>query len=258
MPSFPNLRKETEMQGEESLKTLECLRGRLVAERAASRAAKDNADLMDAKLKDLEKQLKNELKFRKKAERKLSKLKKKLESLNIPFSVVSEGSEQASSSDHSGESCISSVDSNTALNQQEECLTKSDISNSGSTTGEITADCEINLVYETKDGSNCGDTCVDPSTFEEQLSDTNQDGLKTLALEEKNNDDVDEEEEDDIGDVDNSMALVLVDSFQETKNSSGRRVVEISDETVRDVLNNLKQIKDNLQCSLYRRSMIRV
>ncbi|KAM0991123.1 hypothetical protein ACFX13_009670 [Malus domestica] len=70
------------MEGDGGLRTLECLRGRLLAERQASRVAKEDAELIGKKLIELQKQLKEEIKLKEKAEKKLNCLKKKLESLN--------------------------------------------------------------------------------------------------------------------------------------------------------------------------------
>ena len=98
------------MEGEEGLNTVECLRGRLIAERQASKVANGEADSMGNKvhcgafcliklshmclivkietlffwvlgvvqLVELEKKLRDEIELREKAERKLKKLKKKL------------------------------------------------------------------------------------------------------------------------------------------------------------------------------------
>ncbi|RZC93235.1 hypothetical protein C5167_029309 [Papaver somniferum] len=52
--------REKEMEGENNLRTLECLRGRLLAEIVASKAAKDDAEFMENKLMELEKQLSTE------------------------------------------------------------------------------------------------------------------------------------------------------------------------------------------------------
>ncbi|KAM0023017.1 hypothetical protein Hdeb2414_s0023g00634961 [Helianthus debilis subsp. tardiflorus] len=71
------------MEGAEGLRTVECLRGRLLAERAASKAANDESEQITKKLIELEKQLKMEIRSRNKAEKRLRFLMKKLDSLNI-------------------------------------------------------------------------------------------------------------------------------------------------------------------------------
>ncbi|KAF0903954.1 hypothetical protein E2562_030086 [Oryza meyeriana var. granulata] len=65
------------------MRTVECLRGRLLAERVASKAAKEEADSLAKRLDELEKKLSDEVKIRNKAERRLRRAIKKLESLKI-------------------------------------------------------------------------------------------------------------------------------------------------------------------------------
>ncbi|MCL7045648.1 hypothetical protein MKW94_005835 [Papaver nudicaule] len=74
--------REKEMEGENNLRTLECLRGRLLAERVASKSAKDDADFMENKLMELEKQLSIETELRNRAQKKLKLLLKKMKSMN--------------------------------------------------------------------------------------------------------------------------------------------------------------------------------
>ncbi|XP_027923324.1 uncharacterized protein LOC114181161 [Vigna unguiculata] len=76
---------------------LECLRGRLLAERHASKVAKEQAESLCNKFNELEKKLKEEIKLRDKAERKLKLLKKKLECFNVSTSSWQKC--------HSGEKC---------------------------------------------------------------------------------------------------------------------------------------------------------
>ncbi|CAK9320030.1 unnamed protein product [Citrullus colocynthis] len=76
------------MEVGKGLKTLECLRGRLLAERQASRSAKEEAELMGEKLLRLENQIRKETELRNKAEKRLKLLIKKLESLNIASTSV--------------------------------------------------------------------------------------------------------------------------------------------------------------------------
>ncbi|XP_062215988.1 uncharacterized protein LOC133916365 [Phragmites australis] len=79
-------------EGGGGTRTLECLRGRLLAERVASKAAKEEADQLTRRLDELEKQLADEVKVRNKAERRLRKAIKKLESLKILDVELSDGS----------------------------------------------------------------------------------------------------------------------------------------------------------------------
>ncbi|XP_039055758.1 uncharacterized protein LOC120198511 [Hibiscus syriacus] len=68
------------METDEGLRPVEFLRGRLLAERQASKTAKQDAQLIGNKLMELEKELKEETKLRNKAEKRLKLLRKKLES----------------------------------------------------------------------------------------------------------------------------------------------------------------------------------
>ncbi|XP_010253441.1 PREDICTED: uncharacterized protein LOC104594710 [Nelumbo nucifera] len=94
--------REKMMKGDNGLKTIECLRGRLLAERVASRVAREEAELMGNKLIELERRIRAEIRSRNRAERKLKLLTKKLESLKLPhvldWSSSSEKSEDSRSS----------------------------------------------------------------------------------------------------------------------------------------------------------------
>uniref|UniRef100_A0A7N0UV56 Uncharacterized protein n=1 Tax=Kalanchoe fedtschenkoi TaxID=63787 RepID=A0A7N0UV56_KALFE len=73
------------MEQIESVRTIECLRGRLLAERAATKSAKQEAALMENKLIELENKLSEETKLKNKAEKKLAFLLNKLQSLKINY-----------------------------------------------------------------------------------------------------------------------------------------------------------------------------
>ncbi|KAF8718678.1 hypothetical protein HU200_024978 [Digitaria exilis] len=79
-------------EGGGGMRTVECLRGRLLAERVASKAAKEEADQLAKRLDELEKKLADEVKVRNKAERRLRKAIKKLEHLKILDVELSDGS----------------------------------------------------------------------------------------------------------------------------------------------------------------------
>ncbi|XP_042410471.1 uncharacterized protein LOC121999913 [Zingiber officinale] len=88
---------------DDKLRTIDCLRGRLLAERVASKAAKEEADKLTMRLRELEGRLAEEIKCRDRAERKLKKAMKKLESTKVldgndqmamPLSSVSSSSSQ--------------------------------------------------------------------------------------------------------------------------------------------------------------------
>ncbi|PQM38002.1 nuclear localization sequence-binding protein isoform X3 [Prunus yedoensis var. nudiflora] len=90
---------DRKMEGDGGLRTLECLRGRLLAERQASRVAKEDAELMGKKLMELKNQLNEEIKLKDRAEKKLKFLKRKLESSKISSTSVE--SQQSRSSKNS-------------------------------------------------------------------------------------------------------------------------------------------------------------
>ncbi|URD80754.1 hypothetical protein MUK42_05187 [Musa troglodytarum] len=86
------------------LRTIHCLRGRLLAERVASKAAKEEAETLARRLEELERKLQEEIKCMNRAEKKLKHAMKKLESLkpldgggqmDIPVSSVSSTSSQS-------------------------------------------------------------------------------------------------------------------------------------------------------------------
>lgn len=77
----------SEMEGEDSLRTVNCLRVRLLAERVASRNARQEADQLENKLLELENLLKEEAKSRNRAEKKLKFLMKRLQSTSIPYAT---------------------------------------------------------------------------------------------------------------------------------------------------------------------------
>ncbi|XP_008792607.2 uncharacterized protein LOC103709157 [Phoenix dactylifera] len=83
--------------GDDGFRTVERLRGRLQAERVASKAAKEQADSMAKRLEELERKLAEEMKCRNRAEKRLENALKKLESLKI---LDSPGSSASSSSSH--------------------------------------------------------------------------------------------------------------------------------------------------------------
>ncbi|XP_065029670.1 uncharacterized protein LOC135652576 isoform X1 [Musa acuminata AAA Group] len=86
------------------LRTIHCLRGRLLAERVASKAAKEEAERLAKRLEELERKLAEEIKCMNRAEKKLKHAMKKLQSLklldgrgqmDIPLSSVSSTSSQS-------------------------------------------------------------------------------------------------------------------------------------------------------------------
>ncbi|KAG6427394.1 hypothetical protein SASPL_111638 [Salvia splendens] len=78
---------ENKVEGEDSWRTVECLRGRLFAERMASKNAREEAHQLGIMLVEMEGLLEQEEKWRNKAEKKLKLLMKKLEIVGKSWSV---------------------------------------------------------------------------------------------------------------------------------------------------------------------------
>ncbi|XP_020194406.1 uncharacterized protein [Aegilops tauschii subsp. strangulata] len=96
--------------GAGGMRTVECLRGRLLAERVASKAAKEEADQLAARLDELEKRLSNEVKIRDRAERRLRRAIRRLESLKILDVGSSIGSLSSNSNACSGQQAAPEMD----------------------------------------------------------------------------------------------------------------------------------------------------
>ncbi|KAL7095722.1 hypothetical protein ACP275_10G041800 [Erythranthe tilingii] len=112
---------ENKSEGEDSVKTVNCLRGRLLAERVASRNATEEADQLGNKLLEVEKMLKQEAKSRNRAERKLKILVNRLQSMNIPY-VTNESEKGQESETGSNQDLIFPTISNNS-GQNEDYLT---------------------------------------------------------------------------------------------------------------------------------------
>ncbi|KAG5404380.1 hypothetical protein IGI04_010499 [Brassica rapa subsp. trilocularis] len=102
--------KKMEEEEKEGMRTVECLRGRLLAERQASRSAKEEAELITKKMEELEEHLKEEIRLREKAEKRLKYLMRKLE--YIKGSRSSESSSEAS--------CLSYVSTSASKEEEKE------------------------------------------------------------------------------------------------------------------------------------------
>lgn len=252
-----------QMEGEEVSRKVECLRGRLLAERAASRNAKEEAELMETKLIELETRLKEETKSRNRAEKRLKFLMKKLDSLEIFY--VSDESEQSSFVDKSEISSASSVASTSTnfpiqnIQETVENPPKSSVVPSG--------DLVQNVLQISASSSQSHDS---PAADEEDAESTAQKSdtedkchanVKSSQIVNSLNCSIKEEilkgggdeEQDDC--VDNSMALVPVDLPKKTQQTIDPAVL---DATVKEVLDDLKHAKEKLQTSMEKRRMIRV
>ncbi|RQP01485.1 hypothetical protein POPTR_016G082700v4 [Populus trichocarpa] len=264
-----NVRESKKMEGEDSLRTLECLRGRLLAERQASKIAKEEAELMGNKLIELEDKLREEIKLRKKAEKKHKFLMKKLESLKIW--PASEGSEKSSSSEISG-FCSASSTSTAGHKDPEESESKpqviitadsQDMKDNGSETTTSNQNiCPVSdSIGETQDSNadnNLKDCSLDKSRHEtvacsqdSKIDDQSSASIKASVVEmEKNAGN----ESDNEAYVNNSLALVPLSLPASTKKSE----LKVVNRSVIEVLDALRHAREQIQSSMERRHMIRV
>ncbi|PIA38784.1 hypothetical protein AQUCO_02700171v1 [Aquilegia coerulea] len=125
--------REKMLEQDQCLWTVECLRGRLLAERVASKAGKQDAEFIQNKLLELEQKLRLEIKAKDKAEKKLKFLMGKLESLKVSHlqnhssSVHSEVS-SCSSTASSGISTVGEQIPNSQIKNLVKCKSDGDMS----------------------------------------------------------------------------------------------------------------------------------
>ncbi|XP_052172072.1 uncharacterized protein LOC127787993 [Diospyros lotus] len=265
------------MEGGEGLRTVECLRGRLLAERAASRAAKEESEQMGTKLTELENQLREETKARDRAEKRLKLFLKKLESMNIPY--VSEDSDQSSLLEKSDLSSVSSTASSSGAKEPEAKVPQTQINDPPKC--ESTASQELEDNASQTASSNQGHCCPveEPLTSPERANsqeanseldssrgcdnlkpDNRHSSTSSSSSVERgdtdggNNDEGNGEEAEDEC-IDNSMALVAVDL---AKASSKPTDPVILDANVKEALEALRHAREMLQCSMERRDATRV
>ncbi|PWA63648.1 hypothetical protein CTI12_AA324330 [Artemisia annua] len=226
---------EKTMEEDEGLRsTVECLRGRLLAERASSKAANDESDQIALKVTELEKQLKKEIKSRNKAEKRLKSLMKKLDSLNISYVSADE-----SCSSFSEKSEISSVSSSTNQNQME-------LKKLGSVDEVISVDSNENVSQNDENNgskSSVTNNDIDNEGHDEDTNHSVDNSMALVLVEEKmvatpRNDDK----------CDDSMALVVFDSIVKEK-----KQVPITNGNVKDVLDALRYARESLQASMQMR-----
>lgn len=263
------------MEGRDSWRTLECLRGRLLAERQASKIAKEEAELMGNKLIELENKIREETKLRKKAEMKHKLLMKKLESLKI--SPALEGSEKSSSSDTSGFSSTSSTStsghkdpeefeskpqsiiqalsqdmkdngSETTTSNQKACIVLDSIEDSTGTQDTQNSNSEHNLKdYSLDKSSHESMACSQDSKADDQSSSS----IEASVVEMETNAGTESDNEDY---VDNSLALVPMSLPASTK----KKELKIVNRSVIEVLDALRHAREQIQSSMESRHMIRV
>ncbi|KAM4078133.1 hypothetical protein ACB094_09G014100 [Castanea mollissima] len=261
---------DKKVEGDDGVRTVECLRGRLLAERQASRVAKENAELLGNKLIELENQLKEETKFRNKAEKKLKLLMKKLESLNI--STISVESEQSSTSEKCKMSCMSSTSTSGSRHPEEdepksqfsspqisknlehnvsETSTPTQSHSSPSTENDFSPEGTSSASASASASSNSNSNHDDPShKLSPSSEDPRTDNHSCSSLKSS----IVDNESDHEDDVDNSLALVPL-SFPMTP-----KTVEVKplNESVCEVLNALRNARKEIQSSMQRRHMVRV
>ncbi|KAI9121922.1 hypothetical protein K1719_006611 [Acacia pycnantha] len=261
----PKLRGQ-KMEGDEGLNTVECLRGRLLAERQASRVANEEAESMGNKLVELEKKLRDEIELREKAEKKLKKLKKKLQSLKL-FPIAEE-SVQLSSPEKSESSCCRSPASSSA-SRDSEAKTSTTYSSLSENTMLNVSEPSVPMAngYDSQ-CSNNSDSDSDFSSHQnsnsqvlknDESSSTSRSSSKDSSFQDFNNDEcrlsrlgskssVTEYEDDDRDyKIDNSLALVPVD-FPIT-NKEARKVKPVH-ESVVEALDALRHAREKLLCSM--------
>ncbi|OIT25858.1 PREDICTED: uncharacterized protein LOC109215807 [Nicotiana attenuata] len=282
---------EKKTEKEDGLRTVECLRGRLLAERVASRKAKEDTELIGNKLTKLENKLREETRSRNKAEKKLNFVMKKLESLNISY--VSDESEHSSLFERSEISSVTSTSvSSTKLSEDKEQnsqFTGSMVSEFVESIGSRKCSSEY---LEDHSPELISQKCEKQEPIEKEISQENSINLEQnvtqMAIFSKENDSHSKGEQDlgksrelqisnsdvnssksslkeqrKIGEdetdqqeenVDNSLALVPID-LPKPKETIDPVVL---DTTVREVLDALRHAKEKLQTQMERRSMIKV
>ncbi|KAJ8532888.1 hypothetical protein K7X08_015777 [Anisodus acutangulus] len=234
---------------EDNLRTVECLRGRLLAERVASRNAKEEAHIMGNKMIELETKLRKETKSRNKAEKKLKFLKKKLESKNISYKISDEISEHLSLL----KSEISSVTPTDKVQNSQDTECQESIGSTKSRYENVENNCSEDIEKDASQMStsskNNENLSAKSSEFVFSKSDANS--LKSSVEEEKKNggNQVDFQEDN----VDNSLALVPMD-LPKTKQTIDPIAL---DATVREVLDALRHAKEKIQTQMQRRQMIK-
>ncbi|KAG0477488.1 hypothetical protein HPP92_013886 [Vanilla planifolia] len=210
----------------EGVRTVECLRGRLLAERLASKAAKEEADHMAKRLAELQRQLEEEMKQRERAERRLKLALKKLESLNVPNFSGHTNLSDSSLSSPSETKCLSREERFDKLKKTEDLLTD-DGGLSGSTHHLVPQDgCQSSSPPRDSSNGSRSEDLFDDSTRQTSGSNYSKDDQK-VAL------------------CDEMLALVPV-SIPEERAPCDREAKN----DVHDVLAALRRVREQLRCSI--------
>ncbi|XP_014512846.1 uncharacterized protein LOC106771388 [Vigna radiata var. radiata] len=260
-------------EGGLNLNTVESLRGRLLAERQASRVAKMEAESMGNKLVELEKLLREETKLRDKAERRLNFLKNKVGSFSIPSkSGQLEHSDSSEKCENScGSSWISSLSKHSEENEKKhdakipafpENVDHSDNVSEASTliqnhNGQSsTRDCDSQNTDNFSINSYTGDSSPQILGENPNLSYGNlkKDESRFSSLSSRSSS-VTENESNDGYLCDNSLALVPVTVTATSQATSNPKPITVS---VLEALDALRHARERLQSSMRTRQMIHV
>lgn len=261
------------VESDEVLNTVECLRGRLLAERQASKVAKEEAESMGNKLIELEKLLREEIKLRDKAERRLKFLKKKVGSFNMPSkSGQLEHSDSSEKCENScGSSTISSLSKHSEAN-----LIKHDAKNStlpenvdhsdnvseASTliqthnSPSSTKDCDSQNTdhFSSNSDPGCSSTQILRGNLIPSSENSKTDESRFCSLSSSSS--VTENESDHADYCDNSLALVPVTvTATSSQATSNPKPINVS---VLEALDALRHARERLQSSMRTRQMIHV
>ncbi|ESW16499.1 hypothetical protein PHAVU_007G161600 [Phaseolus vulgaris] len=256
-----------------NLNTVECLRGRLLAERQASRVAKMEAESMGNKLVELEKLLREETKLRDKAERRLKFLKNKVGSFSIPSK--SGQLEHSDSSEKSENSCGSSRISSLSKHSKEkekkhdakipalpENIDHSDNVSEASTVIQThngpssTRDCDSQNNDNFSSNSDPVDSSLQILNENPNLVSGNlkNDESRFSSLSSRSSS-VSENESNHSDVCDNSLALVPVSVTPTSQGTSNPKPINVS---VVEALDALRHARERLQSSMRTRQMIHV
>ncbi|MED6120920.1 hypothetical protein PIB30_025404 [Stylosanthes scabra] len=245
-----------------NLNTVECLRGRLLAERQASRVAKEQAESMDKKLVELERIIKEEIKLRERAQRKLRFLKKKLETLNI--SSISMKSDhhsdyyscENSCGSSSSASSVTSISKNSSeVNGKKEDLPENNNEVVHANNNNVTDEEASAIIFQTQI---CPSTTKDyDSEISFCYSNSSSEGLKNDEGSLSSKSSVTEKDDDEKGNfVDNSMALVPVNVAAATLHATTRP--KLVNQSIVEALEALENAKERIRSSMETRQMIHV
>ncbi|XP_051113869.1 uncharacterized protein LOC127239663 [Andrographis paniculata] len=261
--SKPLFGEKVKMEGEGeaesvNVRTVNCLRGRLLAERMASKHAKEEAHILGNKMMELEKLLEDEEKRRRRAERRLKRVMKKMESLNISITTTTTLISDEFDKSEVSVSSSSSSDSSLCTKDVGESIMTIVNGNFNSTNKNEKFEDEVEVEIEERSFFSSS------SYWEKSISScnnfSNMDYDQSTTVKSWREEPIEQDKDDDDDGVDNSMALVPVKAEQQQEQT--RIDPQVLDKTVKEVLDALKYAKEQLQSSMERRSrgrnMIRV